>query len=194
MSTIKGTKFTEEHKKNISKAMKGKGVGRSLSEATRQKMSKSHKGTKKPWVKGNFKKGYTPYNKGKKISENTKIKISKTLKKRWDKVGRKEYKRYKHFTSTYQYKKWRMAVFTRDNFTCVDCQKVGGYLEAHHNRSWAKYPKLRYDVHNGITLCKECHKLANKTQRENENFKRTRKKNCRNIWQRLHRNRYSCLP
>jgi len=59
-----------------------------------------------------------------------------------------------------KYKEWRLVVFTRDNFTCVGCRKVGVYLEAHHIKSWAKYPKLRYKVNNGITLCKDCHKLT----------------------------------
>ena len=59
-----------------------------------------------------------------------------------------------------KYKKWRSDVFTRDNWTCQTCRKRGGYLEAHHIKSWAKYPKLRYDLENGITLCMECHKLT----------------------------------
>jgi len=59
-----------------------------------------------------------------------------------------------------QYKKWRLAVFTRDNFTCVNCQKVDGYLIAHHIKSWAKYPELRYKINNSITLCKNCHNLT----------------------------------
>lgn len=30
-------------------------------------------------------------------------------------------------------------------------------LEAHHIKSWKNYPKLRYKVSNGKTLCYECH-------------------------------------
>jgi len=53
--------------------------------------------------------------------------------------------------------KWRLAVFTRDNFTCQNCHKKGGYLEPHHLKQFAYYPKLRFEVSNGQTLCKECH-------------------------------------
>jgi len=68
--------------------------------------------------------------------------------------------RNKQYLSNPKYRKWRLKVFMRDNFTCVSCGKVGGHLEAHHIKRWIQYPKLRYVVENGITLCKECHKLT----------------------------------
>lgn len=55
-----------------------------------------------------------------------------------------------------EYKKWRTLVFERDNFTCVVCGKTG-YIQAHHIKSFGKYPELRFDVDNGATMCKECH-------------------------------------
>lgn len=57
-----------------------------------------------------------------------------------------------------EYKFWRMKVFLRDNFTCQYCGERGCFLEAHHIKSWDKYPELRFEVSNGITLCKGCHK------------------------------------
>jgi hypothetical protein len=56
------------------------------------------------------------------------------------------------------YKDWREAVFTRDNYTCQECNLRGCYLEPHHIKRFIEYKELRYDINNGITLCKSCHK------------------------------------
>ena len=97
---------------------------------------------------------------GIKFTEKRKRKLGESTKRRYDKIGRKQYKRYVHNRDK-RYLQWRSDVFQRDNWTCKTCGKRGCYLEAHHNKSWAKYPKLRYKVSNGITLCRECHKLTN---------------------------------
>jgi hypothetical protein len=55
------------------------------------------------------------------------------------------------------YKKWRMTVFQRDNFTCQDCGVMGVPLNAHHIKSWKGFPESRYDIDNGVTLCLPCH-------------------------------------
>jgi hypothetical protein len=65
-----------------------------------------------------------------------------------------------HSVDEPNYKKWRSDVFTRDNWTCQNCYQKGVYLEAHHIKSWARFPELRYVLENGLTLCKECHKLT----------------------------------
>lgn len=71
----------------------------------------------------------------------------------------------KDYRKTPEYKKWRMKVFQRDNFTCQICGQVGGKLNAHHIKSFAKYKKLRTVVSNGITLCEKCHKQLHKEMR-----------------------------
>jgi len=82
--------------------------------------------------------------------------FQKSMKKTYDKKGRKPRERYHHYIDL-KYKLWREEVFKRDNYTCQDCGKRKCYIEGHHIKSWAKYPKLRYIISNGLTLCKECH-------------------------------------
>lgn len=59
---------------------------------------------------------------------------------------------------TVEYRVWREAVFARDNYICQECGQRGGRLHPHHIKSFAKYPELRFDINNGITLCGEGHK------------------------------------
>jgi hypothetical protein len=57
------------------------------------------------------------------------------------------------------YKKWRIDIYKRDKFKCQwpGCS-ASKKLNAHHIKRWADCPGLRYDVNNGITLCKDHHK------------------------------------
>jgi hypothetical protein len=59
-----------------------------------------------------------------------------------------------------QYRDWRISVLTRDNNTCQHCFKdkdSGVYLHAHHIKPFSRYRHLRFEVSNGLTLCKDCH-------------------------------------
>lgn len=62
-----------------------------------------------------------------------------------------------------EYKNWRNKVYKRDNWTCQMCKEkndkngVRKKINAHHIKSFSRYPKLRFVVENGITLCEECH-------------------------------------
>jgi len=103
--------------------------GRKASEETRRKISEANKGEKS----GNWKGGITPVN--------SKIK------------------------SGLEYRLWRERVFQGDNYTCWICNartyKGLGHrveLHPHHLKSFSEYPKLRFEVSNGLTLCRFCHK------------------------------------
>lgn len=66
-----------------------------------------------------------------------------------------EHERIRH---SKEYKEWRLSVFERDKFTCVNCgDDKGGNLNADHIKPFCLYPELRLDVDNGRTLCESCH-------------------------------------
>lgn len=56
------------------------------------------------------------------------------------------------------YYDWRKSVRDRDGWKCKisngDCL---GKVVAHHILPWSKFPKLRYEINNGITLCRFHH-------------------------------------
>ena len=175
LSKISKRKYWDEHpemRKKYSERMKG----HKTSEKTRKKMSESSKGKgmgnqknrcwdeerKRKWgikVKMEYRTGKRQ-SKKREITNETRKKLSVAQIKRWDRIGRKNRKRYFH-PSSREYKEWRKAVFEYDDYTCWVCgirgNQTGCYLEAHHLKSWAKYTKLRFKVSNGVTLCKECH-------------------------------------
>ncbi len=76
----------------------------------------------------------------------------------WEKTEKKERRSKK-------YEDWRTAVFQRDGYTCQTCKQLGGELNAHHKKSFKKYPKDRYVLDNGITLCTVCHQKEHKKNR-----------------------------
>ncbi len=54
---------------------------------------------------------------------------------------------------------WGRNVKFRDSWKCrIANENCSGRPEAHHILSWANYPELRYNLDNGRTLCKKCHK------------------------------------
>ena len=61
------------------------------------------------------------------------------------------------FRSTYQYKDWHDKVLKRDRYTCQCCERKNVPLNVHHIMNFADYIDKRYDVDNGICLCKDCH-------------------------------------
>lgn len=121
--------------------------GRQHSSETLQKISATSKGR---WL-------------GKHHTEETKMKISEASKELvrlgihhlWK--GGKTSETMMIRTSK-RYRDWRTAVFNRDNYTCQICLTRGGSLEADHIKSFAHYPNVRFDITNGRTLCKFCHR------------------------------------
>jgi hypothetical protein len=88
---------------------------------------------------------------------------------------------YELLHNIFKYKKWRFDVFTRDNYTCQKCgDNSGGNLEAHHKKPFIVILHENniityetaincvelWDINNGITLCKECHKKEQKLTME----------------------------
>lgn len=67
--------------------------------------------------------------------------------------------KHKTVWKSVEYQRWRKAVFSRDDYTCVGCgDKSGGNLEADHIKPRYLYPELTFDINNGRTLCKSCHR------------------------------------
>lgn len=51
----------------------------------------------------------------------------------------------------------RQACFERDDYICQSCGLRGGCLNAHHVWPFQRFPNLRFEINNLITLCRECH-------------------------------------
>ena len=54
-------------------------------------------------------------------------------------------------------KNWKKEILKRDNYTCQWCTQRGVRLIADHIKMFAFYPKLRFELSNGQTLCESCH-------------------------------------
>lgn len=79
---------------------------------------------------------------------------------------------YQKIRNSPQYSEWRSMVFGRDLYTCRECGIRGTYFEAHHIKRFNDIIKQYniitleeallceelWDLDNGITLCKKCHK------------------------------------
>lgn len=139
--------------------------------------------TRNAWNKG-IKTGYSP-RKGVKLSEETKLKISKSKKGQTSpnkgkklsqihkqklslaKMGKYRGENSPHWKggiSSHDYLERRRfrnqiqkLVFERDNYTCQLCGIRGVDLQVDHIQSWAEYIELRFSISNCRTLCAKCH-------------------------------------
>jgi len=146
---------TQEHRQHISEVMKGRKpwtFGIHLSEETKQKISVAKKGSI-GWNRGL--KGYSSeWNRGRKRSLEYRLSISGPNCRFWKGGITQINTLIRH---SREYGEWRKAVFERDDYRCYDCGARGVKLEADHILPFSNYPRLRFDVQNGRTLCKECH-------------------------------------
>jgi len=61
----------------------------------------------------------------------------------------------------------------RDKYTCQKCG-IKHTLNVHHLDGWAFYPKKRYWVSNGTTLCARCHYLFHEVFQSSSRVKSTK--------------------
>jgi 5-methylcytosine-specific restriction endonuclease McrA len=86
--------------------------------------------------------------------------------KKWLKINKKkilEYRRLRKeenqkWRCTWEYYKFAQSIRKRDDYICQHCKANGCKLHAHHIKHAIKYPELRWDENNMITLCEKCHK------------------------------------
>ena len=172
----KGTtwKPTDETRKKMSEAAKGrvpwnkglkghpscKGFTGSHSKETKEKISQNRKG-KDIGNSHGFTKGQEPWNKGIKYNvhnEEWREKVSKANSgsNHWNwKGGIGSENRI--IRSSTKHKEWAKSVYKRDYWTCQECGYKGKQIIAHHIKSWKDHHDLRFEISNGITLCRSCH-------------------------------------
>ncbi len=150
-----GYKHTEETKKKLSKLKKGKPFSGVSYDRTGEKLSKEHiEKIRQSHI-------------GKKWSDEGKKKISGKNHYRWieDRTKLQKYGDSNKDRRSSIYRDWRLNVWKRDGFKCrMSNSDCGGQLEAHHILSYTKYPELRYETNNGITLCKNHHPRRRKEE------------------------------
>jgi len=179
MSRLKGFKLTEEHKRKIGEAH----LGKKSSFKTLKKLSDSHRGKYKypqlwdrKWLEEKYLKeglraqqickivGCTSpalYGVLKVMGFSLKGYVRGSTHWKW-KGGISQFKR-NNFAHMPEYQQWKKQVFIRDQYTCRGCNKKGGILHPHHILPVRDFWHLRFNVINGMSLCKKCHlKTVNK--------------------------------
>lgn len=167
-----GIKHTEETKKKLKEKRRGKKPALGMKHSDEFKKLASER-MKLQWKNGLRKPHY-----GHKVSDRQKKLLSKIRRGKNNPAwidGRS--KLTNQIRRCLKNREWRKAVFERDDYTCKICKIRGGYLEAdHHPKEFAKIfsennfktieDALKcdelWDINNGRTLCKKCHKKTKK--------------------------------
>ena len=59
-------------------------------------------------------------------------------------------------------KLWGMVVKKRDDYICQQCGETNGFLDPHHIIRKSKGNAQKFDVLNGVCLCRSCHSKFHK--------------------------------
>ena len=154
----KNKELSLETRRKISEARKGRAPWNKGKKAPQISVSKM--GSKHPmWKGGTYDKCLCGSSKQRRSPECRSC-ANKGNKSPFYKDGRSGFNRTErqNIMTTAKYRHWRIAVFKRDSYICQMCNERGGKLQVDHIKSFYKYPKLRFDIKNGRTLCVECHK------------------------------------
>ena len=167
----------KQSKEQIEKRMSKK-IGTHHTLESGQKMSKARMG-RIPWNKGleyteelkakldtdglrpGWNKGLKGFRAGYKQSDEHKGKIRDAQRGennyKWN-PNREEVMGNKRDNTNAEYHLWARNIKRRDNWKCkISNEECSGRLEAHHILPWSKFPELRYELNNGITLCHKHH-------------------------------------
>ena len=134
--------------------------GRSHSEKSKITISEHRKG-KCLGNRHGFTKNHTPHNKGKQhpvhdAEWRRKVSEANSGPNHWNWKGGISSENRLMRNSTC-HKEWSLAVLLRDRWECQMCGYKGQKLTSHHVVSWKNNRELRFEVSNGITLCRPCH-------------------------------------
>ena len=68
---------------------------------------------------------------------------------------------------TKEYDEWRFKVYRKYYYHCIECKKhCSNNIVAHHTKDFKNYPEIRFDVNNGVVMCRKCHLLLHKNIRK----------------------------
>lgn len=135
-------------------------AGKKHSEETKKKISESRKGKCLGNQQG-FTKNHVPHNKGKShpvhdADWRRKTSEANSGPNHWNWQGGINSENRLMRSST-RHKEWSLAVLRCDRWRCQKCGSNGRDLTAHHIEPWSKNRELRFEVSNGVTLCRACH-------------------------------------